>query len=232
MPWLECVLFIAAVYVVIVVVRGIVQGITWFREEFVTIPRERNRTEGKSHQQHRDSDATTALASGHRVKQGDIPSRTKRRIFLSFARLNPVRCLAPLAGFAKWLVCRKRYDYWVAVALGENDPSKKVKNYSRALKLDPSYEPGWKLKATTLLQLKRYAEAIDCFDKVLEIRPNATTWCKKGICCYHLKRYDEAVACFDKALAASADVDHELFEEASKCKKTAEEELRQQGATV
>ena len=227
MPWVECLLFIAVVYIVIVFVRGIAQGITWFREEFLSTPRERNRARENFHQPHRGE----ASASGNRGKNGDAPRRSKSRVFISLACFNPLRCLAPLVEFAKRLLFRKRYDFWVATALGENDPCKQVKYYSMALKLDPSYESGWKLKAAALIQLKRYAEAMECYDKVLEMHPNATTWCKKGTCCHHLKRHGEAIACFDKALAACPAEDHQLFEEVSRHRKAVEEELQQQGAT-
>jgi tetratricopeptide (TPR) repeat protein len=101
-----------------------------------------------------------------------------------------------------------------------------VKYYSRALKLDPSYEPGWILKAAALIQLTRFAEAIVCYDHVLETCPNATTWFKKGICCHHLKRSEEAISCFDKALAVCEVEDHQLFEEISRHRKAVEEELQ------
>jgi tetratricopeptide (TPR) repeat protein len=230
MPWLECLLFIAAAYVLVVLVRGIIQGVIWFREEFLPAPRKRNRTREMAQRQQRDSDSTTALKPSNNKRGSNGPRQSKRETPISFARLNPVSWLAPLADFARWLVFRKRYDYWVAVALGESDLVKKVKYYSRALKLDPSYEAGWKLEAVALLQLKKYAEAIDCLDKVLEIHPSATTWCRKGICCYHLNRYEEAVTCFDKALAAGIDKDAPVLEEASNCKKSAEEKIRQQSA--
>lgn len=220
MPWLGCLLFIAAAYILVVLVRGIIQGVAWFRDEFLPDSRRRNQTREKTHRHSHDSHIKSE--PGHRGKDGHVQSRTARSISTSLACFNPIRCLTPLAELAKRLVFRRRYDYWVAVALGENDPAKKVKLYSRALKLEPDYEPGWKLKAVALMELKEYAEAIACLDKV---HPTATTWCKKSICCYHLKRYEEVVACFDKALAADADKDDPVFEEALSCKKAAEEAL-------
>lgn len=87
----------------------------------------------------------------------------------------------------------------------------------------------WGLKAITLLGLQRYEEAIPCFDKVLELRPNAAAWCWKGTCCHRLGRYQEAVGCFGKALATCAAKDRQLFDEASRQKKLAEEALRSRG---
>ena len=76
----------------------------------------------------------------------------------------------PLAEFAKGLFARKHYDYWVARALAEQNPRRKVEYLSKALALDPSYLPAWGLKATALFNLERYEEALACFDKVLQQR--------------------------------------------------------------
>jgi len=47
----------------------------------------------------------------------------------------------------------------------------------------------------------QYAEAIDCFDKVLDINSNeAYVLYKKGTCYYLLKFYKEAIECFNKAI--------------------------------
>ena len=121
---------------------------------------------------------------------------------------------------------RKDYTYWVGLALEENDPKAKVKYCSKALQLDPGYEPAWGLKAIALLGLERYEEAIVCFDRVLELRPHATAWYKKGLCCYHLKRHQEALACFDKALAACAESNSPLFDEVAQHKRLAEEAMK------
>jgi tetratricopeptide (TPR) repeat protein len=97
---------------------------------------------------------------------------------------------------------------------------------AKAVRLNPTYEPAWGLKANALLELKRYEDAILCIDKELELRPNATAWCRKGLCCYHLGRWKEAIGCFDNALAMCAEEDRQLFDEASRYKRLAEEALR------
>ena len=77
----------------------------------------------------------------------------------------------------------------------------------------------------TLLDLKRYEEAVPCFDKVLDMHPNSLAWHSKGLCCYHMQRHREAIACFDKALAACAGKDRRLADEAAHHKKLAQEAL-------
>jgi tetratricopeptide (TPR) repeat protein len=124
----------------------------------------------------------------------------------------------------KWLkslklaVVVKGYDYWVACALAEEDPAMKVEYLSKALKVNPSYLPAWGLKGTALLGLERYGEALECFDKSLEMHPSAIAWHRKGVCCYHLDRREEARQCFDKALEMCPTQDHELAEETARMK--------------
>ena len=225
MPWVECLLFIAVAYVAVVVVRGTIQTITWFLEEFIPVGRVPNRAREKPPPRHHDSASATVSASGNR---GNGPSHFKRRPLVLTAPIHPLRWLME---FLRGLVCRRRFDYWVEAALGETDADKRVKYCTKALRLNPAYEPAWGLKANTLLELKRYEEAVPCFNKVLEMRPSSMAWYRKGLCCYHLKRYEEAVACFDKTLAACAGKDRQLFDDASHHKKAAEEEWQQQGAT-
>ena len=59
----------------------------------------------------------------------------------------------------------------------------------------------WKNKGIAFDMLKKYKEAIRCFDKVLEIDPNCVdTWNNKGITLRKLKRYNKAIRCYDKVL--------------------------------
>ena len=52
--------------------------------------------------------------------------------------------------------------------------------------------------------LKRYDEALDCFDKAIEIdAQNDYAWYSKGLTLDTMRRYDEAIACYDRAFAAN-----------------------------
>jgi len=58
----------------------------------------------------------------------------------------------------------------------------------------------WHRKGLELQKLKRYNEALRCFDKATQLEPNnANYWYSKGILLKYLNRYEEASQCFDKA---------------------------------
>ncbi|MCQ8893831.1 MAG: tetratricopeptide repeat protein [Methanolinea sp.] len=47
----------------------------------------------------------------------------------------------------------------------------------------------------------RFLDAIECFDRVIEMDPtHVDAWREKGICLKELGRYEEALQCFDRAL--------------------------------
>jgi tetratricopeptide (TPR) repeat protein len=59
-----------------------------------------------------------------------------------------------------------------------------------------SFNEGWRL-----YKQGRYEEAIQCFNKTLEINPQYTdAWINKGASLSNLGRYEEALQCFNKAL--------------------------------
>ncbi len=218
MPWIQLLIVLTVVYVVVVVVQGIIQFVPWFIETFVE-PRQLARPKRKP----QPDDTDQVSSSVPRREEGGIAVGYKEKV--AFAALAATSGLMELLGLPKKLLTRKDFTYWVGSALGETDPEKKVKYCSRALQLNPSYEPAWGLRANSLLELKRYEEAVPCFDKVLEMRPNSMAWYRKGLCCYHLGQHEEAIACFDKALAAFADKDRQLFDDASRHRKLAKEAL-------
>jgi tetratricopeptide (TPR) repeat protein len=218
MPWIEFLIVLAVVYVLAVLVRAIIQLWFWFSETFVE-PRQIARLKEQPRRGH--DDAAPASSSAHHREKNSFG--LGERILIAVWRMtNP---LAGLWEFLKRLFTRKDYTYWVGLALGEGDPEKKVTFCSKAVRLNPGYEPAWGLKALTLLDLKKYEQAIPCLDKVLELRPSATAWCRKGLCCYHLGRYSEAIACFDKALVGRADKDRQLFDEGTRYRKLAAQAL-------
>ena len=68
------------------------------------------------------------------------------------------------------------------------------------------------LKGNEYYYKKEYNNAIQCFDKALEIDPNnASTWNNKGLVLDHLRKYDDAIQCYDKAL--EIDPNNDLFNE-------------------
>lgn len=88
----------------------------------------------------------------------------------------------------------------------------------------------WNNKGTSLEKMGRFEEAIQCYDKALEMNPNQPeTWFNKGNSLGSLHRLDEAIKCHDKAIEINPNhpmgwnnkgaVLHELgrFDEAIQC---------------
>jgi tetratricopeptide (TPR) repeat protein len=58
---------------------------------------------------------------------------------------------------------------------------------------EPDNAADWNKKGNTLYNLKKYDEAIKCYDKAIEINPNdAGPWEGKGNALYGLGKYKEA----------------------------------------
>ncbi len=203
--WFGCFLILAGVYLVAVVVRGIAQFAFWLIENVLP-----------------------ASATGGPERRGDDQGGYARWILVSAARFALLHWLVALAEFVRMLVLRGRYDYWVGSALAAEDARKQVKYLTRALAINPGYLPAWGLKANALLALERYEEAMECFEKVLEIDPNSLVWYEKGLCCYHLGRFQEAVQCFDKALADGSDKNGKLRDDVLRHRKLAEAQMDRQ----
>jgi len=59
----------------------------------------------------------------------------------------------------------------------------------------------WRDKGDALAKSGRHQEALQCFDKALEIDPkDAKAWALKGATLGMLNRHEEALQCLDKAL--------------------------------
>jgi len=59
----------------------------------------------------------------------------------------------------------------------------------------------WNKKGDVLFKLYSHDEALQCFDKAIQLEPNnAEYWNKKGNALHNLYRYSEALQCFDKAI--------------------------------
>jgi len=226
MSWIGWLFLLAGLGLLVVVVRGIVQFVFWIVDEFFIEPRELARLKGTLPQRHRN--AEPPAVPDKRERREDRGEKTKKVMQAPIRRPGKVR--RP-SRFGKWLKCLKLavavkgYDYWVACALAEEDPAMKVEYLSKALKVNPAYLPAWGLKGNALLGLQRYGEAMECFDKALEMHPSALAWHRKGVCCYHLGRREEARECFRRALETCPKDDQPLAEEAARMKTLVEAEL-------
>ena len=64
----------------------------------------------------------------------------------------------------------------------------------------PPNKYAWYNKGIDLDAMGRYEDAINCYDKAIEIDPlYALTWYNKGLALQALHRYAEADAAFDRA---------------------------------
>ena len=66
----------------------------------------------------------------------------------------------------------KTAEEWYGLAVGETDPEKKIEYFDKVIELKPDFAGAWNLKGLEYVVLKRYEDAIACFDKALEIRPS------------------------------------------------------------
>jgi tetratricopeptide (TPR) repeat protein len=65
----------------------------------------------------------------------------------------------------------------------------------------PTDADTWNKKGVALDGLRRFEEAIKCYDKALEINPrHVKAWTNKGLALVALRRFEEAIQCLDKAL--------------------------------
>lgn len=225
MSWIGWIVVVIALALVVVIVQGMSQLASWFVERYVAEPRWRQRRDivarnEEPTQQPREA-TPTGLAHSHAAKEDHRNDRKGRRALPIRTAAGAPRpsVSAKLLKLLRIAFAPKRYDHWVALALEEQDPESKVKYLAKALELDPTYLPGWGLKGNTLFDLKRYEEAMACFDKLLELQPSAFSWYHKATCCYHLQQPDEALRCLNKALAACTKQDSHLMEEAARLKQ-------------
>jgi tetratricopeptide (TPR) repeat protein len=229
--WIGWLFLLALIALAVILVRGIVHFASWAFEEYVESRWLRHRgdeaeSRGRQGQPRETPHKRPPVPSHGR----DVKSKTLSEVAIARHEHRPSR-LGKL--LKSWLgaATGKGYDYWVGAALAEDDWSAKVEYLAKALRLNPAYLPAWGLQGNALFHLQRYEEALQCFERYLEMHPSAPVFYKKGLCLYHLKRPGEAMACLDQALQACTDRDRELFEEASHMRETVAAELHG-GATA
>jgi tetratricopeptide (TPR) repeat protein len=72
----------------------------------------------------------------------------------------------------------------------------------RALSVDDLYDSAWANKGVVLgKNMGRYAEAVECFDKAIQINPdNTIAWNNRGTALVQMDRLEEALKCYDEAI--------------------------------
>ena len=65
----------------------------------------------------------------------------------------------------------------------------------------------WFDKGVALQEKEKYAEALDCFQKAIDIKPDfSPAWVYKGISLEQLQRYGEAIASYNQAIQINPNV--------------------------
>lgn len=71
----------------------------------------------------------------------------------------------------------------------------------KALQISHLTPNAWFGKGDALSQLKRYDEALACFDKCIQLDPsNVAAWNNKGATLVVMGRYEDALSCYDEAI--------------------------------
>lgn len=236
----------AGLYLLVAVVRGLVQFVSWLIEECIVEPRALRRLREKPTEGARanpqgpwptNPEATKPVLAGradlasasatlareeksaaHETKRSPRPARPNWWP-------RPLRWGAWLRSL-RMLSLRRGYDYWVACALAEDDRRTRVRYLSKALQANPAYHPAWGMKGHALFELGQYDEAIACFDKSLELHPSALVWYRRGLCFQKKGECLESLRCFGKALEECRASDRGLMEEITRMKRRVEEQLR------
>jgi len=77
------------------------------------------------------------------------------------------------------------------------------KEYFKLVEWSAEY---WYKKGTALFNLERYSEALQCYDKAIQLEPDkGLYWANKGVALGNLSRYSEALQCYDKAIQLEPD---------------------------
>ena len=70
----------------------------------------------------------------------------------------------------------------------------------------PNFPAAFNNRGSVLMELRRFADALSCFDRALALRPgDAEMINNRGNALQGLARYDEALAAYDQALALEPD---------------------------
>lgn len=71
--------------------------------------------------------------------------------------------------------------------------------YDEAIKIDPNYDVLWNVRGWTFLNLKKYKNALKCFDKAIELRPKYA-YALNNSALYSLGTYKEAIKYIEMSL--------------------------------
>jgi tetratricopeptide (TPR) repeat protein len=86
-----------------------------------------------------------------------------------------------------------------------------IREYRRAVEINPMWEEGWWYLGTLLYDGDRYAEAIPAFQKLVEVSPNAgPAWNFLGLCEFETRDYGNSLEHLEKGLSLGDGADPEI----------------------
>jgi tetratricopeptide (TPR) repeat protein len=92
--------------------------------------------------------------------------------------------------------------------LNLNKPEKALKDFNRAIDIDPTRADAYVGRANTLSTLGRYAEALPDYNRALEIDPKlANAYANRGSAHSQTGQYKKAIADYEKALELDPKID-------------------------
>ena len=92
--------------------------------------------------------------------------------------------------------------------LNLNKPEKALKDFSRAIDIDPSRADAYVGRANTLSTLGRYEEALSDYNRAIEIDPElANAYANRGSAHSQTGQYKKAIADYEKALELDPEID-------------------------
>jgi tetratricopeptide (TPR) repeat protein len=93
--------------------------------------------------------------------------------------------------------------------LNRGRTEKALKDFNRAIKIDPAHHDGYLGRADTLNTMGRFEESLKDYNKAIEIKPSlAQAYVNRGIAYSHLLQYEKAIADYEKGLELNPKIDN------------------------
>ena len=93
--------------------------------------------------------------------------------------------------------------------LNRGKTEKALKDFNRAINIDPTHHDGYLGRADTLNAMGHYEESIEDYNKALGIKPSmAEAYVNRAIAYSHLGIYEKAIADYEKGLELDPKIDN------------------------
>lgn len=93
------------------------------------------------------------------------------------------------------------YDRHGHAGVNQRYSTQDIFRSSNGAGFNPNDVWGWRNRGGTLYSQGKYDEAIECYDKAIEVDPNSTVvWYNKGLALNSLGKYEQAIACYDRVI--------------------------------